>query len=95
MMNQQINIDSLYDEMRVMRDQLLNRIELLESDVEILTKENMDYAKQMYELENYLEDRIDTVLDYLKTIKSNEGLEYKEGSKEVNKKSKETSRLVH
>ena len=91
MMNQQINIDSLYDEMRVMRDQLLNRIELLESDVEILTKENMDYAKQMYELENYLEDRIDTVLDYLKTIKSNEGLEYKEGSKEVNKKSKETS----
>ena len=91
MMNQQINIDSLYDEMRVMRDQLLNRIELLESDVEIVTKENMDYAKQMYELENYLEDRIDTVLDYLKTIKSNEGLEYKEGSKEVNKKSKETS----
>ena len=91
MMNQQINIDSLYDEMRVMRDQLLNRIELLESDVEILTKENMDYAKQMYELENYLEDRIDTVLDYLKTIKSNEGLEYKEGSKEVNKKSKKTS----
>ena len=90
-MQPQINIDSLYDEMRVMRDHLLNRIELLESDVEILTKENMDYAKQMYELENYLEDRIDTVLDYLKTIKSNEGLEYKEGSKEVNKKSKETS----
>ena len=91
MMNQQLKIDSLYDEMRVMRDQLLNRIELLESDVEILTKENMDYAKQMYELENYLEDRIDTMLDYLKTIKSNERLEYKEGSKEVNKKSKETS----
>ena len=91
MMNQQLKIDSLYDEMRVMRDQLLNRIELLESDVELLTKENMDYAKQMYDLENYLEDRIDTVLDYLKTIKSNEGLEYKEGSKEVNKKSKETS----
>ena len=86
-----LNIDSLYDEMRVMRDQLLNRIELLESDVELLTKENMDYAKQMYELENYLEDRIDTMLDYLKTIRSNEGLEYKEGSKEINKKSKETS----
>ena len=50
----------------------------------------MDYAKQMYELENYLEDRIDTVLDYLKTIKSNEGLEYKKGSKEINKESKET-----
>ena len=90
-MQPHLNIDSLYDEMRVMRDQLLNRIELLESDVELLTKENMDYAKQMYELENYLEDRIDTVLDYLKTIKSNEGLEYKEGSKEINKTSKETS----
>jgi len=90
-MQPHLNIDSLYDEMRVMRDQLLNRIELLESDVELLTKENMDYAKQMYELENYLEDRIDTVLDYLKTIKSNEGLEYKKGSKEINKTSKETS----
>ena len=89
-MQPQIKIDSLYDEMRVMRDHLLNRIELLESDVEILTKENMDYAKQMYQLENYLEDRIDTMLEYLKTIKNNEGLEYKEGSKEVNKKSKET-----
>ena len=85
------HVNNLYDEMLVIRDQLLNRIELLESDVELLTKENMDYAKQMYELENYLEDRIDTVLDYLKTIKSNEGLEYKEGSKEVNKTSKETS----
>ena len=89
-MQPQIKIDSLYDEMRVMRDHLLNRIELLESYVEILTKENMDYAKQMYQLENYLEDRIDTMLEYLKTIKNNEGLEYKEGSKEVNKKSKET-----
>ena len=89
-MQPQINIDSLYDEMRVMRDHLLNRIELLESDVEILTKENMDYAKQMYQLENYLEDRIDTMLEYLKTIKNNEGLEYKEGSKEINKESKET-----
>ena len=94
-MQPQINIDSLYDEMRVMRDQLLNRIELLESDVEILTKENMDYAKQMYELENYLEDRIDTMLEYLKTIKSNEGLEYKKGSKEINKESKETPWIVH
>ena len=54
-------MDNLYQEMLIMRDQLLNRIELLESDVDILTKENMDYAKQMYELENYLEDRIDTM----------------------------------
>ncbi len=56
-----------------MRDQLLNRIELLESDVDILTQENMDYAKQMYELENYLEDRIDTMLEHITNLNSSEG----------------------
>ena len=66
---------------------LIKRVELLEDDVRLLTDESMDYAKQMYDLENSVEDRIDTMLDYLKTLKSNEGLEYKEGSKEVNKKS--------
>ena len=86
-MQPQINIDSLYDEMRVMRDQLLNRIELLESDVEILTKENMDYAKQMYELENYLEDRIDTILEHLTNLNS----ERQESSQTNYQTSKETS----
>ena len=66
-------IDNLYDEMLIMRDQLLNRIELLESDVDILTQENMDYAKQMYELENYLEDRIDTMLEHITNLNSSEG----------------------
>ncbi len=65
-------IDNLYDEMLIMRDQLLNRIELLESDVDILTQENMDYAKQMYELENYLEDRIDTMLEHITNLNNSE-----------------------
>ncbi len=80
-MKPQIKIDSLYDEMRVMRDQLLNRIELLESDVDILTKENMEYAKQMYELENYLEDRIDIILEHITNLNNSEG---STSSKEIN-----------
>jgi len=74
-------IDTLYDEMLLMREQLLNRIELLESDVDILTQENMDYAKQMYKLENYLEDRIDTMLEHMTKLNSSEGFR---GSKETN-----------
>ena len=74
-------IDNLYDEMLIMRDQLLNRIELLESDVDILTQENMDYAKQMYELENYLEDRIDTMLEHITNLNNSEG---STSSKETN-----------
>ena len=74
-------IDSLYDEMLIMRDQLLNRIELLESDVDRLTKENMDYAKQMYNLENYLEDRIDTMLEHITNLNNSEG---STSSKETN-----------
>ena len=80
-MYQKSNMDNLYREMLVMRDQLLNRIELLESDVDILTKENMDYAKQMYELENYLEDRIDTMLEHITNLNSSEG---STSSKETN-----------
>jgi|TARA_B100000131_G_C17953727_1_gene547529 hypothetical protein len=73
--------ENLYQEMLVMRDQLLNRIELLESDVELLTKENMDYAKQMYELENYLEDRIDIILEHITNLNNSEG---STSSKETN-----------
>ena len=46
------NIDSLYDEIRVIREQLLNRIELLEDEVDYLTEENMYYSKQIYELKS-------------------------------------------
>jgi len=72
------NMNSLYEEMMQMRDHLLTRIELLESDVELLTQENMEYAKKFYDLENYLEDRIDTVLEHITSLKS----EGQESSKE-------------
>ena len=81
------SVDSLYDEMRVMRNQLLNRIELLEDEVAYLSKENMYYERQIYQLES----DIDSLLARISQRKStNERLEYQKGSKEVNKKSKET-----
>ena len=81
------NVDSLYDEMRVMREQMLNRIEILEDEVEYLTKENMYYSKQLYQLES----DIDSLLARISQRKStNERLEYQKGSKEVNKESEET-----
>ena len=82
----EINIDSLYDEIRVIREQLLNRIELLEDEVEYLTQENMYYSKQLYQLES----DIDSLLARISQKSTNEGLEYQEGSKEINKESKET-----
>ena len=66
------NVDSLYDEMRVMRDQLLNRIELLEDEVEYLTQENMYYSKQIYQLES----DIDSLLARIQRQSTNEGLEH-------------------
>ena len=66
------NVDSLYDEMRVMRDQLLNRIELLEDEVEYLTQENMYYSKQIYPLES----DIDSLLARIQRQSTNEGLEH-------------------
>ena len=81
-----INMDNLYDEMRVIREQLLNRIEILEDEVEYLTKENMYYSKEIYQLQN----DINSLLAIISQRQTNEGLEFKEGSKEVNKKSKET-----
>jgi len=82
------HVDSLYDEIRVIREQLLNRIEILEDEVEYLTQENMYYSKQLYQLET----DIDSLLARIsKRQPTHERLEYKEGSKEVNKKSKETS----
>ena len=81
------SFDNLYDEMRVMRQQLLMRIELLEDEVEYLAKENMHYSKQIYQLES----DIDSLLARISQRKStNERLEYQKGSKEVNKKSEET-----
>tara|TARA_B100001250_G_scaffold253425_1_gene217932 strand:+ start:446 stop:706 length:261 start_codon:yes stop_codon:yes gene_type:complete len=80
------HIDSLYDEIRVIREQLLNRIEILEDEVEYLTQENMYYSKQLYQLET----DIHSVLARIQTQTTYEGLEHQEGSEEVNKESKET-----
>ena len=79
--------DNLYDEIRLIREQLLNRIEILEDEVEYLTQENMYYSKQLYQLET----DIDSLLARIsKRQPTHERLEFKEGSEEVNKKSKET-----
>ena len=80
------HIDNLYDEIRVIREQLLNRIEMLEEDVDYLMEENKYYSKEIYQLQN----DINSLLANITRRRTNEGLEFKEGSKEVNKKSKET-----
>jgi|TARA_R100000008_G_scaffold75922_1_gene55420 hypothetical protein len=80
------HIDNLYDEIRVIREQLLNRIEMLEEDVDYLMEENKYYSKEIYQLQS----DINSLLANITRRRTNEGLEFKEGSKEVNKKSKET-----
>ena len=84
--NRQENIshmNNLYDEIKVMREQLLNRIELLEDEVEYLTQENMYYSKQIYQLES----DIDSLLARITQKSTNEGLEYQESSEEINTES--------
>ena len=84
--NRQENIshmDNLYDEIKVMREQLLNRIDLLEDEVEYLTQENMYYSKQIYQLES----DIDSLLARITQKSTNEGLEYQESSEEINTES--------
>ena len=80
------HIDNLYDEIRVIREQLLNRIEMLEDDVDYLMEENKYYSKEIYQLQS----DINSQLADITRRRTNEGQEFKEGSKEVNKKSKET-----
>ena len=82
----EITIDSVYDEIRVIREQLLNRIELLEDEVEYLTQENMYYSKELYQLQT----DIDNILARITQKSTNERLEHQESSKEVNKESQET-----
>ncbi len=78
------HVNNLYDEMLVIRDQLLNRIEILEDEVEYLTQENMFYSKHLYQLEQ----DIDTIVAKLSQVKSNES---QKGSKEIIEEGKETS----
>ena len=82
------HVDNLYDEIKVIREQLLNRIEILEDEVEYLTKENMYYSKQLYQLESDIDSLLARISQRQPT---NERLEYKEGSEEVIKESEETS----
>ena len=77
------HVNNLYDEMLVIRDQLLNRIEILEDEVEYLTQENMFYSKHLYQLEQ----DIDTVVAKVSQVKSNES---QKGSKEIIEEGKET-----
>ena len=77
------HVDNLYDEIRVIREQLLNRIELLEDEVDYLTQENMYYSKQLYQLQN----DIDSLLARITQKSTNEGLEYQKGSEEINTES--------
>ena len=78
-------MDNLYHEIRLLREQLLTRIELLEDEVDYLTEENMYYSKQIYQLQSDINSLFGDIEQH-----THEGLEYKESSEEVNKKSKET-----
>ena len=79
--------NNLYDEMLLIREQLLNRIEILEDDVEYLTSENMQYSKQIYQLESDIDSLLARISQNQHTY---ERLEYQESSEEINKKSEET-----
>ena len=63
--------NNLYDEMLLMRDQLLTRIEILEDEVDYLTEENMYYSKQLYALEtdiNTLFTRMSQIRKYVNRL---------------------------
>tara|TARA_B100000965_G_scaffold361732_1_gene343302 strand:- start:3075 stop:3326 length:252 start_codon:yes stop_codon:yes gene_type:complete len=77
------HVNNLYDEMLVIRDQLLNRIEILEDEVEYLTQENMFYSKHLYQLEQ----DIDTIVAKVSQVKINES---QKSSKEIIEEGKET-----
>ena len=85
-------MENLYDEMMEMRDHLLTRIEMLEDDVERLTQENMDYAKELYNMERSIDDRINILFEEIETIDWYEG---QEGSEEDYQEGKETPSMVY
>ena len=85
-------MENLYDEMMEMRDHLLTRIEMLEDDVARLTQENMDYAKELYDMERSIDERINILFEEIETIDWYEG---QESSEEDYQESKEASRMVH
>ena len=79
-------MESLYREMMEIREHLLRRIELLEDDVERLSEENYEYAREIYRLEktiNSLSDELRLRFEGQKSSKEN----YQEGE--------ETPRMVY
>ncbi len=79
-------MESLYREMMEIREHLLRRIELLEDDVERLSEENYEYAREIYTLEktiNSLSDELRLRFEGQKSSKEN----YQEGE--------ETPRMVY
>ena len=60
---------------------------MLEDDVERLTQENMDYAKELYAIEKSIDDRINILFEEIETIDWYEG---QEGSEEDYQEGKET-----
>ena len=81
-------MENLYREMMEMREHLLRRIEMLEDDVERLTQENMDYAKELYNMERSIDDRINILFEEIETIDWYEG---QEGSEEDYQEGEEAS----
>ena len=55
-------MENLYEEMLEMRDHLLTRIEMLEDDVERLTEENYQYAKELYTFEKVINSLSDQLI---------------------------------
>ena len=80
-------MENLYREMMEMREHLLRRIEMLEDDVERLTQENMDYAKELYNMERSIDDRINILFEEIERTDWYEG---QEGSEEDYQEGKET-----
>ena len=81
-------MENLYREMMEMREHLLRRIELLEDDVDRLTQENMDYAKELYIMEKSIDDRINILFEEIERTDWYEG---QESSEEDYQTSEETS----
>ena len=79
-------MESLYREMMEIREHLLRRIELLEDDVERLSEENYEYAREIYTLEKTINSLSDELRLRFEGQKSSEE-DYQEG--------KETSRMVY
>ena len=70
-------VESLLDELRQLRSQLLQRIELLEDDVEVLLQQSMESSKDFYYFERDVSARIDRLEAQVVQLQ-NEG---QEGSK--------------